>query len=133
MRHLFKSLVSAVLCLALCLTCVGYFAEEAATLSAELNDTYVELFPAMDAEEVKSLWYDDFKTVLGVEDESVAEMLRSVIIGMFEADAYGEDAVALAAEGPTHYAFNCYFLQDVATFVMPDEMPLLWEGASAIA
>ena len=120
MRHLLKSLVSAALCLALCLTCIGCFAEEAATLPAELNGTYVELFPAMDAEEVKPLWYNDFQTALGVEDEDTAEMLRSIIIGMFEADAYGEDAVALAAEDPTYYAFNCYFLQDVATFVIND-------------
>ena len=120
MRSMKISVIAAILCLALCLSCVGCFAEEAAAIPTELNGTYVELFPAMDAEEVKPLWYSSFKTTLGVEDESVAEMLRSIIIGMFEADAYGEDALALAAEDPTYYAFNCYFLQDVATFVIKD-------------
>lgn len=83
---------------------------------ASLQGTYVELFPAMDLDENKEIWYQNFKDVLGVEDEKTAETLRQMIIGMFNTDVYGAEAVAVAEENPGYGSFNCHFINGVTTF-----------------
>lgn len=82
---------------------------------ASLQGTYEELFPAMNLDENKEIWYQNFKDVLGVEDEEDAETLRELIIGMFSADVYGQEAVDLAAETPDYGLFDCYFINGIST------------------
>ena len=120
-----KLLLSALLVLSLA-ACSSSAAEPEDTADAQdevttdeylaaLSGTYEELFPAMGRDENKQIWYDNFKEVLGVEDEETAEVLRQVILSMFSAEVYGEEAVALAAEDPTYYQFDCYFIDGVST------------------
>lgn len=116
MKNLFKNLICMTLSMMLCVCAfVVAFAENGADeYLASLAGTYEPLFPVMDREENKTIWYENFAAVLGVEDTETAEMLRQSIIGMFEADVYGPDAVALAKDDPTYGAFDCNFVEGVA-------------------
>jgi len=80
-----------------------------------LRGTYGELFSAMDLDENKTIWYQNFKDALGVEDETVAEQLRQTIVGMFSVEVYGAEAVSLAKENPGYGSFDCHFINGVAS------------------
>ena len=112
--------IAAAVGLSLCMSATAFAAPEAAETEsdaylAELAGSYTELFPVMDAENAKQIWYDQFEEILGIEDEETAEMLREIIIAMFEAEVSGEDAMALAAEDPTYGSFDCYFENGLAS------------------
>lgn len=85
---------------------------------AQIQGAYVPLFDVMGDEANKQIWYDQFAKILNVEDEATAEMLRQIIVSMFTAEAYGEDAVKLAADDPTYYLFYCGYTDDIATITV---------------
>ncbi|MBQ9067443.1 MAG: hypothetical protein IJ131_00050 [Eggerthellaceae bacterium] len=85
---------------------------------AQIQGSFVPLFDVMGDEANKQVWYDQFRTQLGVEDEATAEMLRQTIISMFTAEAYGEDALKLVAEDPTYSLFHCGFTEGIATITI---------------
>ena len=117
MKKSIKTLVAfcLALCLSFCLTVVSFAEPAADEYLNSLAGTYEELFPAMGLEENKPIWYQSFASVLGVKDEETAEMLRQVIISMFESNAYGEEAMALAEADPSYGCFDCYFINGVKT------------------
>lgn len=84
-------------------------AEGPAVTLEDLKGTYVELFPEFEKDEYKETWLTRIQDVTGV-DEEAAEMMRTTLISMMEADVYGEEASALAAEDPTYSMFDCYFI-----------------------
>ena len=91
----------------------GY--EEAAQLLADLEGTYVELFPVIAAPESDTLWLDNCATVVGEDMAAeVAEMLKAACMG----EIYGEDAVKAYAEAPESVRFDCFFIEGVSRFAI---------------
>ncbi len=80
---------------------------------AQIQGSFAPLFNVMGDEANKQVWYDQFRSQLSLEDEATAEMLRQTIIGMFSADAYGDEALKLVAADPTYSLFHCGFTDNV--------------------
>ena len=100
--------------MALCLAFPAFASEsENDAFLSSLSGTYEELFPVMDLEENKQIWYDNFNEILGIEDLDKAEELRQAIISMYSTNAYGKAAEKLAEEDPTYQSFDCNFTEDV--------------------
>lgn len=87
-------------------------AEEPAAPAVTMEDlagTYVELFPEFEKEEYKPVWITRLQESAGLDEES-AELAREMLIGMMEAEVYGEEAIGLAAEEPGYSMFDCFFI-----------------------
>lgn len=112
-RKIFNTLgISFAMAISLAVTALAAEGETDVFLDS-LSGSYEELFPVMDLEENKQIWYDNFNAVLGVEDEETAEMLRQMIISMFSTGVHGKDAVELAAEDSTYQLFDCNYAEEV--------------------
>ena len=59
----------------------------------DLAGTYVELFPEFEKEEYIPVWITRLQESAGLDEES-AELAREMLIGMMEAEVYGEEAIA---------------------------------------
>lgn len=81
---------------------------------AELEGTYVELFPVICAEEREPLWDALCETYVGSE---MAQTLQQVLQTTCVGELYGQEAVDAYTADPSSTVFNCFFLGGVTRFV----------------
>ena len=113
MMKKYTALTAAVM-LAASLAAGSAAAAETDEFLAALEGSYVELFPVMADEANDSIWQEAIGAY--TDDEDTYNMYYSMFTDMFMSDLYGEEAVEAYGDGSDGYAFNCFFLNDVAEF-----------------
>ena len=121
MKHPVKKIISHLLmfALVLCVAIAPSLAESKPdclqTISGENGTTYSNLFDVILSDDYDSVWEEHCKAIVGEENAAEAvEMLKSFISG----DVYGDDAVALYGDGSEGFIFDCWYLNDVKSFIM---------------
>lgn len=88
-------------------------AEETDAFLAQLEGSYVALFPVICAPEYDDIWLASCTEYAGEEDAAMyVEMLKGACVG----DIYGEEAIATYADDPESAVFKCDFIGNVAEF-----------------
>lgn len=82
---------------------------------AALVGTYTALMPAFREERNDQPWRDALSEYAGISGEDEADQVKDAFLAMYEADFYGNEAVALSASG--YSTFDCY-LEGVETFTV---------------
>ena len=109
-------LLCVVMALSLCACAQKADAPDAAVdeYLAQLEGTYVELFPELSKEEYHDLWISSITEAAGADN---AEAIYSMLLSMCMADVYGQEAADAYAADQSAMRFDCYFLGGVKKFV----------------
>lgn len=109
-----KKLLSIAVMACMILGCMGALAENADFLNG-ISGEYVELFPVF--RENSEYWNETCVRVTGCAPEEAAETV-DMLLSMYEAELYGEEAAEAYGDLSEGFGFNCYFLNGVSRFVI---------------
>lgn len=109
-----KKLMSVAVLACMILGCVCAFAENTDFLSG-ISGEYVELFPVFRAN--SEYWNETYSRVTGCDPGTAAEGV-DMLLSMYEADIYGEEAAEAYGDMSEGFAFNCNFIGGVKRFVI---------------
>lgn len=81
---------------------------------AQVQGSYIELFPELAKDEYHDVWVSYVEPIVGAD---ATEDAIDMLLNMCTAEIYGDEAVA-AYEGTGSMRFNCYFLGGVDQFTI---------------
>lgn len=85
-------------------------------LLAQLQGSYIELFPEMSLDKYLPLWNEILQAYCESEEE--LSLYYQMFTQRFMGELYGQEAINAFAADPENAVFNCFFLGDVAEFAI---------------
>ncbi len=79
---------------------------------SEIQGSYIELFPVIGQQKYRNIWIDEIQKLQKDVSDSAANAMAEGIIGMMQAEIYGEEAVE-SYDFPNNFAFRCNFILGV--------------------
>ena len=89
---------------------------ETGELLAQLQGSYIELFPEMSLDKYRPLWNEVLQPYCESEEE--LSLYYQMFTLRFMGELYGQEAMEAYAADPENAVFNCFFLGDVAEFTV---------------